>query len=636
MLDPAERDKIIALGLLRNFPPSIQVGVASSEAFRTKYGQHFDVTIGMAGLGISVRRSLLYPALRTLYRDQSASIPLKIIDGREGVLSFDGASGVPMLTIGEDRYRLPSFRMLSPDQDVRASWLQDELSGILLERQTVDDWISKVKEGPLSDDDIDDFHADVNLTPSGVAAAVRAELQNNDGRIDRIIPSKIRYYSRLIGERGGASDINSYASGSATSHIQDVLAGDYFVGLAQVLSFCAAPQLTQLVDLSGRPGEEVENFFQAVARDGDSWSQIAAIEVGLRALPVFPKLEPIITDMLVSLRDQDVSDPKSKLRLTSTLFVFTDGQLSRVRTFEGQPPFWRRLAAIAQAALIERELLLAGADIDFSEWTGLRAEDFYMQSLADIRTEPRWLPDLIAAEQLKIEFIARARIVATQVKESLPEKLNDLLLGDGPNSLSAYTPAPLAFFASPVEGGVTATLPFPPDMLTDFKEPKDDKPLNAKIFASVINLALVFKIEPEIPATVSQILRKVKYRLTLGENEGVSFSLLSGLAVLAAVTRSAELAEELRILTRVFRRRGEFSGDYVSQMRIAIIACASNEQLHDWCSAVGDWMLELANEELDKEEARRIHSHLVRLCKIEPRLWPFASKAEAALASIVR
>ncbi|APO66147.1 hypothetical protein IE4872_CH00482 [Rhizobium gallicum] len=633
--DQPSTNTILALGLLKQFPPSVRVDVARTPEFRSRYGQHFDVRFGFGDNDLSVQRSVLYSALRALYTDKSASVSIKTADGKDAVLSIAAGEDAPTVTMGERRIQIPPFGLLSPDADIRNKSFDAETASANLEPEEIAAWRKKIDEGALSDDEIDELDDDLKLMPQEMPNTIRTEFSKSEGSISALVPNSTKYYSRLIGHRGDAIDIESYARGGAAENIKRLLDRGFFIGLAQCILFCAGPQLTRIVDLSGQTAEGVEKFFKWVAARGDRWSQIAAVEVGLRALSTYPSLEPILIDLLEAMRDEDTSTTSSRFRLTASLFIFTDGELSRVGTFEGQPPFWRRLAATAQAGLIERELIRADGEVDPELWMSLRSEDFYMQTLADLRMEPRWLPDLMNPKQLRMEFLMRARIVADEVKDRLPDgRLRELLLGSGPGSLAQHTPMPSAYIPNPIEGASVAPLPFPEEMIVDLKEPKDDKPLEAKVFASVVNLALVFRLTPEIAALIAGILRKVKYRLTLGADSGVSFSLLSGLAVVAAATRSAELADELRILTRVFRRRGEVTKESVAQMRIALIACSSRAELEPWCQAVGDWMLEIANDDIDRQDAIELRSHLTKLCKIEPTLWRYAAKAEAALATL--
>jgi hypothetical protein len=108
------------------------------------------------------------------------------------------------------------------------------------------------------------------------------------------------------------------------------------------------------------------------------------------------------------------------------------------------------------------------------------------------------------------------------------------------------------------------------------------------------------------------------------------FTLLSGLATVAAVTRSSELAEEVRILTRVTRSRPGNDISPLEAMKIALIAAAAYSDSSRWCRIVGDWFTELAFEEMSRDTALALGQHIQTLCMLEPKLWETCARANAA------
>jgi len=99
-------------------------------------------------------------------------------------------------------------------------------------------------------------------------------------------------------------------------------------------------------------------------------------------------------------------------------------------------------------------------------------------------------------------------------------------------------------------------------------------------FALLVNSALLFQIDPAFADLAAQALRRTKYQLRRGQSEGGTRALLAGLATVAAVTRSRELAEEVRRLVRVIRRRQGIGIALYEVVRIGMIAAASTRD-HD-------------------------------------------------------
>ncbi len=637
MSDVSDATGAFALELLKLFPPILRTDVAEQTDFRLHFGLSVDSTISFGKSGVSLRRSVFYPAARALYRKTQPSVTIQTADGQNAVLTLhDKAKPELSISIGERCEQIPSFWMLSDDRDVRMSMFEKEVGSRNLPSSTIGRWRQKIEERSLSDDEIGEFIEELRLIPQDVAAAIREEFFKTEGAVSVLVPRTPSYYRGLIGDRGDAANVVEYATDTARSQIERLLKWDFERGLAQSLLFCANPGLSALVDISGRPAKEIMAFFSWLAADGDRFSQIAGIEIGIRFVTEYPDLEPTIVKLIEEIRDEDTGSDESRLALTANLFVFVDGELARTRTLADAPPFWRRLAATAQSSMIERTLVsLGGTGEDSTEWAMLRGQKFFMQTLADLRQEPRWNPDLMTAKQLQVELLTRARIAGAEMREMLPDgPLRALLFGKGANQLESLTSVPSAYAPSPVEGGIESPRPFPEDLLADLRARKVDGPLEEKVFASVVNFAQVFRFDHEIAGYIVELLRKAKYRLSLRPDGDVAFTIVMGLASIAASARHTELADEIRILARVLKHRKDLSANSETHMRIALFACASRSNLEEWCQVVGDWLFEIANWDIDAGEAAVFRSNLRQLCHSVPELWPHLSKADAALAAI--
>lgn len=627
----------LALGLLRLFPDSVRQDVLADFSFQEKQGLKADSTASFDWLGISFKGSTLLEALRTLINGSDDVILVKPIDGDPLELSIErGRKPKLFLTVEENRRQLPSFWMLSEDKEVRLASFSEDVETANLPAAVIATWKERLEAGPLTEGEMDELKQCLALVPQTVAERIRDELEQADGRVDVLVPRELEYYRFLIGERGDASNVEEYARGYLKQHIERLLRWDFRQGLAQCLLFCASSTLSALVDITNRSAPEVEEFFTWLSEHGDSFSQVAGIEVGIRSLQHFSGLEPVLVRMIERIRDEDPDSRTSRVALTVNLLVFADGEMSRVGIFRKDPPFWRRMAAVAQASIIERELLAAGGgDEDSSSWLSHRAEYFFMQSLADLRQQPRCIPELISAMQLRLDFLMRARIVGHNAADGLPEgPLRDLLLGSGEGSLETHTAFPTASAPGPIEGGVEGGAVAPDAVVQKLRELDGDKALDIQAFTGVVNFCLAYRFDEEVAAMIVSLLKKVQYRVNLRPDPDVGFALMMSLAIIAASIRHPALANEVRILTRVLRRRGDIVASADDQMRIALIACASRPDLADWCKAVGEWLIEISNGEMSRNEALAARSHLHILCHAVPELWPHVAKADAALAAI--
>jgi hypothetical protein len=82
-------------------------------------------------------------------------------------------------------------------------------------------------------------------------------------------------------------------------------------------------------------------------------------------LDKFPELEPHIVKIAELVAADDPEDPEGRMTLLSSLIVLVEGEMARTGVGRDRPVFWRRLAAIAQASIIERAMIAAGVPPSF-------------------------------------------------------------------------------------------------------------------------------------------------------------------------------------------------------------------------------------------------------------------------------
>jgi SOS response associated peptidase (SRAP) len=165
----------------------------------------------------------------------------------------------------------------------------------------------------------------------------------------------------------------------------------------------------------------------------------------------------------------------------------------------------------------------------------------------------------------------------------------------------------------------------------DLQEPE----LTPKSFASLVNSALIFRVGPSLAQLAAEGLRRVKHQLRQIKSQDEAFFLLSGLATVACVTRSVDLANEVRILMRVVRRRLGIDITQENAMRIAFVAAAANLDRAKWCKFVGDCMAEFAFEDMSTDEAWVLRHHIHVLRQLEPQLWVTTGRADAAVSAYI-
>ena len=356
----------------------------------------------------------------------------------------------------------------------------------------------------------------------------------------------------------------------------------------------------------------------------------------MRILPERPEIEASLVRLVEQIRDDDVDGSMSGFKLFSALFILVDGELSRTRLFADCPPFYRRLASLAQAALIQRETVAAPIEIDsFCEWAlNVRGEQFYLQSLADMRLEPRWKPDFSEASQMKADFLGRLMIAGKNYEKNIgSSELQALLVGSEIGSLHSQIEFPRPYFPGPLEGQETSPNPLPDELMEAVEAQLKANEVGPSSFIALVNSALIFRVDQSQVEMAAEALKIGRHRLANIEDRSQLLAILNGLATVSAVSRGKALADELRLLVRRYRRDTQYALSLDEAFRICLVASASRSDLKDWRESVGDWLTELAFEDFQGKEGEALYSHLQCLCHVVPELWVSCGRADAALAA---
>lgn len=221
---------------------------------------------------------------------------------------------------------------------------------------------------------------------------ISAEIIEGQSSISSLVPSSRKYYERLIGVYDDSTSIKDYATGCVREFIEKLFEWRTYDGFLYSLMLSSHKYLTDAIFIDQIERDDLLRALTFIETKGDKISQLGAIEVGLRYISDRPEIEPFLIRLIEQIRNEDIEKSDSGFALLSALFIFVDGELSRKRILSNTPPFYRRLASLSQAALIQRQMATpAGIDTKaLSEWAlGNRTEQYYFQNLADMRIEPR-------------------------------------------------------------------------------------------------------------------------------------------------------------------------------------------------------------------------------------------------------
>ncbi len=617
-------------------PPLIRESLLNDQSFRGEYGFKTEAMIAFGTSGVSVQRLEFFDAVRTVLAGEG---PAKLTDteDRTWSLTNDAREGeLPNLVLSSDQQRmvLPDFSVLSGDASTRIRSLEESASDVNLPLSAQEEWRSILEVRALEDDEVDTFHSDICDTPVHMERTILNEITAGESSVSSLVPNSRRYFERLVGAYDGSGSIWDYAVGTCREVFGQLTEWRPYEGFLFSLLLSSHSTLTAEINADHLDQEELGKAFDFLENYGDPLSRLGALEVGLRILPDRPEVEPFLLRLVHLIRDDDVEGEASEFKLFSALFVLVDGELARTRLLAEQPPFYRRLASLTQAALIHRQLVQCGIDYErFSDWAvSNRGEHYYMQTLADMRVEPRWNPDLAAAPQTQADFFGRIMIAGNKFKANLGEgEMRDTILGGGEQSLIKLCEFPRPYLPGPLEGAEDSANALPDDLARIIEKELDTEEVEASSFIALVNSALIFRITSGYAELAAKALRLGNYTLANLEDKSQLVGILNGLATVAAVSRNPALADELRILVRRYRRDSQYSITIEEAMRMCLVASAAREDLMEWRASAGEWLTELAFGDLEGNEGRVLHSRILALLHSVPELWVSCARADAAL-----
>jgi hypothetical protein len=632
---PDER-AAMASAALRLVPPFIRESLLNEKSFREEYGFKIEATITLGSSAVSVQRSEIFSVIRTVLAGKG---PGELIDAEDRTWNLvnDALEGeLPNLVLSFDQQRLvlPDFSVLSEDVCTRIRSLEVSSLEVNLPISAQDKWRSILEERALEDDEVDTFHSDIRDTPAHVERTIRSKITAGKSSVSSLVPNSRQYYERLVGAYDGSGSIRDYAVGTGYEVFRQLTESRPYEGFLFSLLLSSHSAMTAEINVDRLDQKDLENAFEFLENHGDMLSRLGAIEVGLRILPNRPEVDPYLLQLVHLIRDDDVEGETSEFKMFSALFVLVDGELARTRLLAEEPPFYRRLASLAQAALIHRQLVHCGVDYQrFSDWAVCnRVENYYIQTLADMRVEPRWDPDLVAAPQMQADFFGRIMIAGNNYQANLDEgDLRDTILGDGEQSLIKLCDFPRPYFPGPLEGADDSLNALPDNLARFIEEQLDSDEVEAASFITLVNSARIFRITSGHAELAAKALRLGNYTLANLDDKSQLVGILNGLALVAAVSRNPALADELRILVRHYRRDSQYSFTTEEAMKMCLVASAARENLMEWRGFAGEWLTELAFGNLEGNEGEVFHSHLLALLHSVPDLWVSCARADAAL-----
>ncbi|MDA3876662.1 MAG: hypothetical protein PF483_06195 [Halothiobacillus sp.] len=632
-----DREQVCVDAALNLLPPLLRDSLLHDKNFLTRWHVMTATSITFED-GPTFQRYQLYDGVRTAIREIESQIPITDSEGAAWELSVRPKTQGLAFTLRSADKNIPlmDYSALAEDSNIRLAWFDNVAREINLEDDFFHQWRARMKGAPLGDNDFAELTEEIESVPVSVFQRIKMSLRQGGADIETLVPFRRDYYGHLVGFLGSASDVHGYVDVGVVPLVDRLRKWNSVKGFLLSLLACSTSDISETIPIDHLSRSELTHIYERLVDYGDPISQIGAIEVALNNLNKYPELEQFAEKMIKNFVALTPENDSSHFTLLSAMIMMVASELVKKRTFKDAPPFYRKQAAIAHASLIIRAIYESSINpVNVLQWVNENnpGHIFYLQGLVDLRAEPRWLPDFICAEQLHAEFIGRIRNSVGKNKDKIRSMTLDKVLPEAEPDVAGIKLLFNSMLPGPLEGAIFPRLPVPEYIQEEITATLTAERLESNSFALLVNTALHFNISENQAGLAAEALRRVKYSIENSCVETRPVELIEGLAVLAAVTRATGLADELRVLMRVMRRSNRFTETPDNEIRIAMVAAASHEDIEKWALFSGEWMTEIAFQCSDKELAKNSLLQLRRLVQIEPALARHFARADAALAA---
>ncbi len=639
---PNEHDirAAVARNALMQVARPVRDSVCLDEKFCGRFGidSRYVVTLGEGGPSLSLE--VVAAAVRSVFAGASEKRP-RDTDGRRWTLrrskGTDGESGITLTRRGLRVSLGTEFLALSPNRGARLEFARGVRDLAKWTALTGTDWLRVLKERALSVDEFVAVRADLEDTPNSRGAVLRRGVEVGQLTLAMLVPSARRYFERLVGVWEGSPTLAEYSAREGRRHLAALADWPGSEGLLASLYLGSNARLVDNIDVGAIAGADLAGMMEEIRKRGDILAQVSAIEIGFRVLQSHPEVAAALASLVECVRDDDAERVESSIGTFACLFHLVECELSRGGVFRREPAYYRRVASLAHAAFVQREIGDWLSNGKFGEWAWSNSTArCRMQSYVDRRTLPRWDWRFGAPSHFKAGFVRRIvdcgqKMVGTlrrhpglhDVVQGLPGCLHDEVAVQEFRML----------LPTPVEG---------PECRLPAMTEETSVALEAKLAAghpegrAVLELgvwAQIGELGPGTLAVAVRALRGSEWKLTGVHSEEELGAVIRAAAEVAAISRNEDLAQAVMNLVRRYRGSSGVRLSMGDALECIAIAAASKAELVEWAQTMGESLREMAFGELTQEEGRLLQTWIRSVAQIAPELWVYCGQADAAVGS---
>jgi hypothetical protein len=397
----------IAEELLNQLPPMLAAELRADAAFLEASGLSDRLPLAGARPGLV----FALPAMRGAARSALNGQPATVRDLRKGRdVRFEAPQGKLMLRVEvggkvQELEAPTDLLLLSPRLEERLEAFEAVIEAAGPSGPDPVYWRPLVTAEALSDDDLDAIMEEVaNSVPMRLARATDA-LSRGVLDLRLMAPDDIRYWEGLCARApGGSTQADWLASRWRPRAVR--LSATF--GTEGFRLAAAANGKPGFIDAANSPPVEVLAQLEAEARS--DWGPLARLAI------VEAAANHSANDFACRAATQLVMDlaraeegTTQRVEVFAGLFRLVGAALLASSCMAGQPPWWIRLCALAQADLLVGPLLAVQPDVPevLKAMRELSPSGGFWSDLLSLREEPLWRPEMASANWMRAEVLGR-------------------------------------------------------------------------------------------------------------------------------------------------------------------------------------------------------------------------------------
>lgn len=370
---------------------------------RIKLPQEFRIGLSISG-SPQFRRDQLWQAV---IRAQDAGLAeVTDLESRNWQLRRDETGRILISDRGDDRPLAFDQELAHSNVDIRRRHFAARCATYAITPDSFSEIEKTLRARPLTAREIFAFQDALDWHPLSKERSIEQVFGSGTATLSELFPIDWDYYERLVGSWTNESNILAFTANRPKADFSKAHVGPE--GRRHV-----AAALRRALLSGGHSSGSPRELVGAMAIDDlgsflgndlaalDLWSMPALLE----ALLARPDWRAISNELMVASRAilQSISDP-IRLELCKAIFEVADLRLRDLAGNRDAPPYWRRMAAISHAAIVERAALGSGVDISsLSKWFTHHASRAFWATIPDMHREHRWGPVMMRCDQLRQE-----------------------------------------------------------------------------------------------------------------------------------------------------------------------------------------------------------------------------------------